>query len=238
MVLNLNNKKVKNLSNNLHNMMKILFGALDDEEIVHCELIDDIIKPDFVITYRGVKKYVSMKSGQAETIHQEFIKNFILFLRSKNISIKTQQTILLYQYGDGTMDGTGEKRLNYLDTRVALRNRIFEANIELNKDPYFVLEVIKRCLFVGNMENAIPIDAIYFGDYQYGVVATVRQITKHILLRRWDWMENLHIGPLQIRPHARYVDKKPLHPKFRERLDCYWANLSSDINYISSRYDY
>ena len=82
--------------------------------------------------YKGIKKYVSLKSGRAESIHQEYIKNFILFLRSLGISKRTQQTILLYQYGDGTMDGSGKRRMKYHEMRTWLDERIKEAKNKLN----------------------------------------------------------------------------------------------------------
>lgn len=39
-------------------------------------------------------------------------------------------------------------------------------------------------------------------------------------------------------PHARYYNKEIKSEKRRQKLECYWANLSSDISYISSRYNY
>ena len=234
----LNNKKVKDLSNNLKNMLEALYGPLDENEYIYCEKIEDFIKPDIVIEYKGIKKYISLKSGRAESIHQEFIKNFILFLRSLGISKKTQQTILLYQYGDGTMDGSGKRRMKYHEMRTWLDERIKEANEELNSDQYIIEQVIERCLVLGNLENAIPIDAIYFGDYNFGNIATIKQIRKHLRRSNWDWMNNLHIGPLQFRPHARYIDKEIKNEKYRNKIDCYWANLSSDIEFISRRYNY
>lgn len=237
-VYNLHNKKVHELSNNLRNLVEVLFGALDEDETIRCCLIDDFIKPDFVIEYKNQKRYVSMKTGRAESVHQELVKNFVLFLESLGISKETQETILLYQYGDGTLDGSGEKRINYNQLRLILDDRIKEANEELNQSKDFIMKVITRCLFVGTLENAIPIDCIYFGDYRYGVVATRKQIEKHIYRKNWNWMNNLHIGPIQLRPHARYIEKEIKNPKSREKLECYWANLSSDIDFISSRYDY
>ena len=238
MVMNLDGKKVGELSNNLRTFMQALFGILDNEEIVHCSKIEEFIKPDFVVTYKENKKYVSMKSGRAETIHQENIKTFILFLRSLGISKRTQQTILLYQYGDGTLDGSGKERMDYNKLRLVLEERIQEANEELNSSKEIIMKVMERCLFVGNLENAIPIDCVYFGDYRFGVTATVNQMRKYITRKSFHWMKNLHIGPIQLRPHARYINKDIKHPEAREKLECYWANFSSDIDYISSRYDY
>ena len=234
----LNSKRVSELPNNLRSFMRNLYGSLDEEEIITCEWIDDSIKPDFVITYKGIKKYISMKSGRAESVHQEKIKTFILFLREHGISKETQKTILLYHYGDGTLDGSGKERYDYNRLRVILNDRIERANQELNASKDFVWETISRCVLLGILENAIPIDGIYFGDYRFGVLATTAQIKKHMERKDWDWMQNLHIGPLQIRPHARYIGKEIKHPEAREKVECYWANLASDIDYISSRYDY
>lgn len=237
-ITHLNGKKISELSNNLRNLVVALYGVVDENEVISCELIEDYIKPDFIITYKGIKKYVSMKTGRAETVHEEYIKNFILFLRSLGISSRTQQTILLYHYGDGTMDGSGRDRIDYTALRFMLNERIQEANHELNANKDFVLKVIERCLFVGTLQNAIRIDCVYFGDYKFGEVATTRQIISHIKKRDWSWMNNLHIGPLQLRPHARYYGKEIKSEKRRQRLQCYWANFSSDIQFISSRYDY
>ena len=238
MIVHLHNKRVNELSNNLRNLLTALYGVLDDNEIVKCELVEGFIKPDFVITYKGIQKYVSMKSGRAECIHEEYIKTFVLFLRSLGISTRTQQTILLYHYGDGTLDGSNDRRIEYNKLRLMLDTRIQEANEELNSTKELILKVIERCLFIGALEKAIPIDCIYFGDYRFGEVATTRQITTHVKRKSWHWMKNLHIGPIQLRPHARYYNKEIKSEKRRQKLECYWANLSSDISYISSRYDY
>lgn len=238
MIVHLHNKHVNELSNNLRNLLTALYGVLDDNEIVKCELVEGFIKPDFVIAYKGIQKYVSMKTGRAESVHEENIKTFILFLRSLGISTRTQQTILLYHYGDGTLDGSNDRRIEYNKLRLMLDSRIQEANEELNSTKELVLKVIERCLITGTLEKAIPIDCIYFGDYRFGEVATARQITTHVKRKSWHWMKNLHIGPIQLRPHARYYNKEIKSEKRRQKLECYWANLSSDISYISSRYDY
>lgn len=237
-VNHLNNKKIKDLSNNLRSLVQALYGPLEENKKVKCELVEGFIKPDFVITYNGEKKYVSMKTGRAEVVHQENIKSFILFLRSLGVSAETQKTILFYQYGDGTLDGSGEQRFNYNRLRVLLEDRIDRANHELNNDIEIIRKVIDRCIITGTLENAIPIDGLYFGDVNYGEIMTVKQLKRHIDKKDWLWMKNLHIGPIQIRPHARYIGKEIKNPEAREKVECYWANLSADVSFISGRYDY
>lgn len=238
MVSRLDGKRVKSLSNNLRNLMRDLFGVLNENAIVHCEKTQDFIKPDFIITYRGEQRFVSMKSGRCEIVHQEIVKNFVLFLRELGVSKRTQQTILLYHYGDGTMDGSAKKRIEYDRLRVLLHDRIKEANEELNKDKNFIMTVVDHCIFKGTIPNATPADCIYHGDYEFGVVATRKQIEKHIYRKDWNYMNNLHIGPLQLRPHARYIGKEIKSEKKRQALECYWPHLGADIDWIAHRYDY
>ena len=59
------------------------------------------------IEYKGNRKYISLKSGKADEIAQEGIKNFVLYLRKCGLSKRSQKTILLYHFGDGTNDGSG-----------------------------------------------------------------------------------------------------------------------------------
>lgn len=234
----LNDKKVKDLSKNLKDMLRCLFGALDYEEIVSCKLTDGSIKPDIIITYKKINKGVSIKSGRAEIVHNEKIANFLNYLKEKGISDKTLETIALFHFGDGTTDGNGNYRLPYDKVYQMYKERISEANIELNKDIDFVKEVVTRLVFKGANEDNIEADAIYFGDQEEGVLATKRQILKNLQRRPFDFYENLHIGPILIRPDSRYVDKEIADKKKRLRIIAYWPHLQSEIDFVSKRYDY
>ena len=116
MINALNNKRVKELNDNLKNMLERLYGCLDEDEIVKCEKMTGFYKPDFIVTYKEKRKYVSMKTGNAVTVHEEQLSTFISFLHKNGYSRQSLDTIKLYQYGDGTTDGTGEKRARLLYT--------------------------------------------------------------------------------------------------------------------------
>ena len=237
MVMHLHNKKVGELSNNITYMMKELYGALDENEVIQCHKTEDSVKPDFIIQYKGIIKNVSMKSGRSEIVHQEIIKNFVLYLRSLGVSSKTQRTILLYQFGDGTMDGSADKRMSYEKLRLLMKDRIDEANLELNAHNDFIWKVVERCVFIGTLKNAPEADALYHGDYEFGRVVTRKQVQKHIMRKNWNFYNNLHIGPLQIRPSARYIGKEIASEKRRHRVELYWPHLREDIDFIARRYD-
>ena len=235
----LNNKKISNLSNNMRNLIRNLFGVLDDEQIIKCYKVDDAYKTDFVIEYDGRKRNVSMKSGRAVNVHNEILQNFIAFLKEKGISKRTLDTICLFHYGDGTIDGSGfDNRQSYDSIIAGLRDRIKEANYELNTDMDFIEEVIDRCIFKGTKEDNIEADCIYFGDKDYGVVATKGQFIKNTHRRGFDFYDHLHIGPILLRPDARYVDKDIVSERKRNRIVAYCPKLREDIEYMSKRFNY
>ena len=135
------------------------------------------------------------------------------------------------------MDGSGEKRMDYRQLIHKLAPRIVELNKELNSNKAFVKEFIYRCLFKGTQEKNIEADYIYHGDINYGVVCSKDQIFKHVDRRSWDYMDNLHIGPIQFRPHARYTNTEIKKEERRWKVDFWWARLSADLDYIAERYD-
>lgn len=236
MINALNGKKIKDLNQNLKFMVKEIFGVVDEEETIKAESIDKFIKPDFSITYKGITKHISMKSGQAESLHQEDIKKFIFFLRKFNVSERTQKTILLYQYGDMTLDGSGKERLPYVKLRSLLAERLKLVNEELNKNSDLVKAIAERTIFKGTFDENIAADYVYHGDVNYGITVSKAQIMRFIELKKYKFIDVPHFGPILFRPHARYIGKEIKNPESRQKVDFYWPRLESSLRYISARY--
>ena len=238
MIFFLNNKKVKELSPNLYTMLQTLYGVLDPDWMVYCENAADLTKPDFVVTVNGKAKYISMKSNNTETVHSEQISAFIPYLRSLGVSNESLKTILLYFYGDGTLDGTGKERMPCEALAPWLGERLDRCNEELNSDE-LLRKLIDRFIFQGVDENVHPADAIYVGDYHYGTIATKSQIWKRFSRNdcRWRHYHNLHVGPFFLKPAARYSGKEIRSVERRNTLRVQWPDLRSDIEYIAKRFD-
>ncbi len=236
-VFRLNGKKVGDLSNNLKHIVKEVYGLFNDDEIIKAGFVENYQKPDIYLEFRGIRKYISLKSGNATTVAEENIKLFIQHLRECNISTRSLKTILYYHFGDGTLNGTGKRRMDYNVLRVKLNKAIYELNRELNENKEFVKNFVIRSMFKGTRPDNVEADYIYFGTVEYGVLCSKTQVMKHLDRRSWDYMENPHIGPLQFRPHARYVHTIIKSEKRRCAVDIYRANLYADLTYISSRYD-
>ena len=233
----INGLRVAELSGNFKTLLIYLYGVLDNSEVVKCRLVEGYIKPDIEIEYMGIKKYISIKTGNATVIHTEDLKRFCIFLRDEiGISNRTLQTILLHHYGDGTLDGTGTFRYSAQEVKERLKDRIKEANEELNQSKEIGLAILERCLLFGVSENSIEVDGIYFDTKDLGVFANRKQIINYIMHGNWDWTNNLHIGPMHIRPNARYAGKEIVSEERRSKTYIYWPTLYEDIVYIMRKF--
>lgn len=236
MIIQLHGKQVKQLNQNLHYLLEELFGVVDDNEYLSCEPTEDHSKADFLITYKGITKGVSMKSASSLSMHNEPISSFVEFLRSLDISEQTITTLLQYQYGDGTVDGTGKSRMSIEELKYELADDIKDANYELNYSRERVAKIIDRLVFKGANPDLPAADCVYHGDFRYGTVITRTQVMKYLLSRSFHQYDNLHIGPLFIRPHARYIGVEIKNEVYRHRVDFNWVRLLSDMEYISKKY--
>lgn len=233
----LNQKLVKDINPNLLTMLKRMYGPLDEKETVLCERIPGVMKPDLKITYKGITNYVSVKSGHANTVHEEQVSTLIPFLRSVGVSEIDISNFLFLLYRDGTKDGTGEKSFEFLEHRLENKQLIKEFNERINGSKILVEKVIERCLFKGSKDSNIEAQYIYFGTVNFGVLCSKKQINKHISRRTWDYMDNPHIGPLQFRAHTlANKDNTEEQNKKRHQCDFWWARLREDLEYIEERY--
>lgn len=234
----LNNKKYSEINSNLQTFIRDLFSYQDEDCLIKCEQIDGVYKPDIAITYKGITYNVSIKSGRADMLHGENIKTFIPFLRRMGVSEETLKTIVLFHYGDGTYDGSGPKRETSYNAYMMYRNRIKKANEELNKEEDFIDKVLERIMYQGVDPHAPGVDFLYFGTPEYGVAVSKKQIATYIRKRNWKFLNNLHIGPIFIKPHARYANTSIKSQTLRDKVHCYWPHLCEDLDRISKRYTF
>lgn len=235
----LDQKTYAELNKNLQLLLFYLYPNLDKKEKIHCYMTDNFIKPDIVIHQNRQYRYISLKYGSAETVHNENIMTFVEFLRESNISEETIKTYLLYHYGDGTTDGSGKRRMSSVETRFTYDEQIKKMNEEFNSSKAFVKNFADRVLFQGVNSQADRADYIYHGDPEAGVFISRDQFMRHIDRKSWHYMVRcVHIGPFVIRPHARYSDKEILNEKHRNTVAVNYPGIVSDLLYIQNRYNF
>ena len=238
-VKQMDGKLFSELNKNLQLFMFYLFPKMNKAEPFHCYMTENFCKPDIVIYQDKEYRYISVKYGHAETVHNESILTFVEFLRNCQISEETIESYLLYHYGDGTTDGTGKERMDSVMTRFTYDERIKKMNAELNSSKAFIKEFADRTMFQGVNPQASRADFLYHGDPTKGVFISRDQFMKHIDRKNWDFMDRcVHIGPLVIRPHARYAGKEILNEKHRHTVAVNYPGIVSDMLYIQNRYNF
>ena len=239
MVANLNGKTFDSLNNNLQFFIYYLFPKLDKNKKIACFQTENFIKPDICVSQENELRFVSLKYGQSETLHNENIKTFINFLKEHGISDYTIETYLLYHYGDGTINGTGKRRMSSVEVRFMYNDRINKMNEEFNASKQFIKDFADRVMFQGVNPEASRADYIYHGDPDYGVFISRNQFMRHIEKKNWDFMQTcVHIGPFVVRPHARYSNKEIRNEEHRHTVVVNYPRFVQDLLYISSRYSY
>ena len=232
----LDNKSVRKLEHTMKWVLERIYGPMSNLKKVYCCRAEDFIKPDVVVTYNFRRVFISLKTGTAQEVHREKIDTFIPFLRELGISEYTLKTIALFQFGDMTLNGTGTRRMDTNEIYKILEKRIMEANEELNRDKKTVQKIMHRLLFKGVCDAAAEADYIYHGSLLDGILVSQKQVKKYIDKKDFSFLANLHIGPLLLRPHARYAGVPVKNEKSRREITFYWPNFRADLEYIDKRF--
>ena len=238
-VKELDNKKFDELNRNLQFFLLYLFPNMDKKKKFHCYLTENFIKPDIVIYQDQEYKYVSLKYGSADTLHNENIKTFIQFLRECGISKESLKTYLLYHFGDGTLNGSGERRMNSVTVRYMYDEQIKKMNEEFNSSKEFVKKFAERVMAQGVNLQAARAQYIYHGDPEGGTFISIEAFMKHVEKKNYNFMQNcVHIGPFVLRPHARYAGKKIQNNDRRFTVTVTYSNFVNEMIFIQSHYDF
>lgn len=231
----INGSKFIDLPIFLKYVVKYIFKNVSDKDIFYSRLCERTSKPDISIKWNDKIVYISIKSGKSDSIHFEKINDFIDYLNTRNISKETQETIKLFHYGDGTTDGSGQRRMWFDELFPLLSERIKVANDELNS--FGIREdLIDRFLFNGIEAKKISVDYILFGNSEYGLICSKENVRKFLLRKNYNHISTLHVGPFTLQPFLRDVNRISKNIYKREYIQVKWHYMLSDLQYINKYY--
>jgi hypothetical protein len=119
-----------------------------------------------------------------------------------------------------------------------MEGRIKKANEELNSNKELIKKFLDRVVFQGVDENARSADALYYGDVRKGNVITKKQIFKYVDYKiSWSSLNQIHIGPIFIRPNTRALDYSEKQEYRRHRVECHWYCIKEDVAFIQKRFN-
>lgn len=230
----LDGKTVEGLSPAMNLFITSLFPMAKSDDVVHCELCDNYEKPDLRIEVGDEVHFISLKSGGSKSLHYESIKGITLFLRSLGVSVQTQKTLLLFHYGDGTLDGTGETRLLREDVMEKYKAPIEKAMIELNR-PQIVRACLKRFIFEGSEKRVHAAEFLAFGDPTTFLTVSKDEVFDFVMRQRYDYIRSFHVGPMIFAPWKRNVERVEEDEWKRGIVHVVWPYLLTDIQKMLKR---
>ncbi len=236
----LNNQTFSNLNENMQDFLCFLFDRqISNHELIQSDLTQKIEgknpKPDIWIKIGTDVKFVSVKEGSGNSVHQEPFKTFYTFLENINISERTINYLKLYHYGDDTLDGNGEIRFSTTDIKLKYDSEIQSVNRELNS-PDTLIEIIYRVLFAGVFRNPIVVDAVYHGSVDNGIYANREEIIDYLIDNaNVSEMSGIRFSELTYQPWTRDQFRTAAHPERRHVMQVKWGSMTNCINIITRR---
>ncbi len=228
-----NAKNLHELSESLRDFIEFAFNKKNITDF-KCEQVTNNSKPDLLLIHDSSIKYLSVKKGEGNSVHQESLKDFIIFLRKNGFDSKIIDSILRFHFGDNTLDGTGLKRYSASECKKIYADEIVKVNGYINNNPNLLHLLIDRFLFQGNIENGNKVDFLYHGDKTKGVWASYDEVIKFIKSQSFN-KEGIHFGPLTYQVWGRDNQFSAIHPERRYIMQVKWGSISDDLTLIRSR---
>lgn len=234
----LNMKQYENINPNLRHFLDDMFKGHDlTGKWVHATTISQRMKPDFYVTVDGVPggKYVSVKMGSGNSLHQESLDTLVTFLESEGVPQNIIDDLKRYHWSDGSVDNTGLIRLPA--KTFAKNNPCLVANLNeyFNQEP-IRSKLIERFIFKGNYPNAPEADYLYHGTPHNGVWASKAEIldyTRSFVVDR----NCLSFGPLTYQAWNKNLERNINAEYKRYQMQVKWGKLAEAIVDVTSRRD-
>jgi len=230
----LHQKSVKELNENLKNLIKSIFSNVDESSIIECEKIGGHNKTDIAIRIGNEQHTLSVKKGSGNSVHQEPVEDFIKYLEENfGISKKVKDDLLFFIWGDGTLDGKGDKkdRMTASELRKKYPEKIENIQNYFNK---IEKKLIERFVIKGAKSDKMP-DYIYYGTPEKGIWCKSNKIIEWMIKNKPKNNKAIYIGRLTFQAWNRNIKgEKEQTEKKRGHIQLKWGSIKEDIKEFSN----
>lgn len=186
------------------------------------------IKPDLCITHNGKDKYISIKKGSGNSIHQESIEMFFPYIETM-IGTNCLNILKKFHYGDDTLDDTGITRYNATQCKRRYASDIVILNNSLNSNQN-IIKLLDRFIFIGN-KGTLSTDIVYHGTIDSGLWASRDEIIHYITGNKFN-SAAVHFGPLTYQVWGRNENRVAVNPKRRYVMQVKWGTIAKNLEAI------
>lgn len=228
----INGKKFSELSEHLKYVVKEMFNSIRGEDLIKVEKVPGFAKPDLKFTVLDESHYLSIKFGNSSQLHCEDIDVFVKWLKDNDFSDHIIECFKKYHYADGTLDGTGKKRLGQQEAMEVYQSEVDELNAAFNSNRFLVRDLAKRVIFEGNDPSKPKADFIYHGDIEEGKICPMDTVLNYFKLKRSDKLFTPHFSRILVRPYARYLNNQDTNPDKRHKVVFEWVRMKWDLEFM------
>lgn len=225
----INSKSYINYNSNIRAFLNFLF---DDNLNPNMKFIAGKkagkMKPDLYISHNGIEKYISVKKGSGNSVHQESIDVFFPFFQEL-LGSELLTDLKMFHYGDDTTDDSGLVRYSASECKSRYSGQISRLNKQIN-DIENIDRFLDRFLFVGNVKSA-TVDAIYHGTIDKGLWASRNEIMDYVHNHVFS-LNAVHFGPLTYQVWGRDEKRTAVHPDRRYVMQVKWGSIAKDLENI------
>jgi len=230
----LNGKTFGRVNPIFQDLLLAIYGRIDFSDTISCFVSYSKKKADIYVKVNDQVRGISIKKGVKNSVHVESLDQFCAFLMENGVSKRIIEGIRHYHYGDGTIDGTGTKRVSVSEYKVGRDGILKEINRVLN-DRHLLMKAIRRFVLQGN-NSMYEISAIIYGVVDDFVYITNEEIRYIIMKNRNIVTDSLHFGSLFYQNMARNLNYNPKYEKNRDYIQIKWYHLSDDIIEVMATY--
>lgn len=224
-VLEFNNKKVKELNPMLREVIDDLFPNIDEDKIVKSwrNHINNQ-KGDILLKIDKKIKSISIKKGSRNSVHVENIEAFKKYLKESGIKDKIIYDYELFHYGVDRFNN--KKILSSSEFSKKYKRKIRRINKAFSKISRE--SVTDRFLLCGN-NSMYRIDGIIYGTPNDFLWINKNEVLKIIEKTNNLNSKTIHIGPLYVQPFNRCINNNKKYLWCRDFVQIKWYSLYDDI---------
>jgi hypothetical protein len=186
-------------------------------------------KADLSVILDGKESKISVKKGTGNSVHQEPIEGFIIFLAKE---IEKDQAVFdamrHFIWGDETLDGKGNKkdRISASDYKKKYPQKVTLIQNYLDK---YKAVLIERFLISGSTSNN-KIDHLYYGTIEDGIICKTDDFLNYAIQN--NCKSAINIGILSFQAWNRNINGGDKSENKRGQIQLKWGTLQQDIKKI------
>lgn len=235
-----NDKYIYELDNNSKKFINELFRCKvkEDEKLKSWKNRTNQ-KTDIFIKYKNYIKNISLKCGNSNSVHQESIEDFKMFLAKLEIPYDVIDYYTSYHYGYKKDENGKIDFSRCLSAEEYKQEKQYELDIfnnEINKTKLIILMVDR--FIVRGRNSDYDIDVFVSGTVSDYVWISKDDLYDLILSKRYNDFTSPHIGPITIGPKKRNLNGDSKNSRERYVVCARWNFIREDIiNFKNNKKD-